>query len=192
MKAAKMMKVPLRVTAGVVLAIILQTGCTSPPPDLPAETAKPPSQERKPDIGTWDIQGPQVNPIDGTKTQFLSTGSVGSRLVLCFENGRLCHGSSVGVYVTSPCWVDGGEELGTRYKRRVRLRFDEDKFLVETWGISDDHHGIYPYSPKNFISSLKRHKRLAVEFGCARYDSDVVTLDIQGLQAAIESAGLKQ
>jgi len=32
---------------------------------------------------------------------------------------------------------------------------------------------------------------LAVEFGCARYDSDVVTFYIGGLQAALESANIR-
>jgi len=183
------MKLNPQFAAGVFLSIILLAGCnSSPPPTVQVENAKPVPQEHKPDMGLWHVQEPEISPIDGTKTQMLSTGITGSRLVLCFKDGKLC---DVGVFVTSPCWVEGGEELGTRYKRRVRLRFDEDKFLVETWAISDDHRGIFPFSPTNFISTLKRHKVLAVEFGCARYDSDVVTFYIDGLQAALESAGLK-
>ena len=188
------MKLILTIAVRVFLGIMSLSGCNSSPPPatLQTENPKPITQEQKLDIGAWYIQEPRISPIDGTKTQMLSTGPVGRRLVLCFENGKLCGGNNIGVFVTSPCWVDGGEETGTRYKRRVRLRFDMDKFLVEIWGISDDHRGIFPYSPKNFISSLKTHKSLAVEFGCDRSDSDVVTFDIHGLQAAIESAGLKQ
>jgi hypothetical protein len=186
------MKLTSEFAAVVFLCIILLAGCNSSPPSTPqVENAMPVPQERKVDIGLWHVQEPETSPIDGTKTQMLSTGTTGSRLVLCFENGRLCGGSNAGVFVTSPCWVEGGEEEFTQHKRRIRLRFDEDKFLVETWGISDDHRGIFPFSPKNFVSSLKRHKVLAVEFGCARYDSDVVTFYIDGLQAALESAGLK-
>jgi len=186
------MKLTSQFAAAVSVSIVLLVGCNSPPLlTVQVANAKPVPQERKLDIGLWHIQEPEISPIDGRKTQMLSTGTTGSSLVLCFENGKLCGGSNAGVFVTSPCWVEGGEEEFTHHKRRVRLRFDEDKFLVETWGISDDHRGIFPFSPKNFISSLKRHKVLAVEFGCARYDSDVVTFYIDGLQAALESAGLK-
>ncbi len=191
------MKLTPKFASGVFICTFLLPGCNSPdPPDLRApssplvENAKPVPQEQKREIGLWDIQEPKISPIDGRKTQMLSTGT-GSRLVLCFENGKLCGGSDAGVFVTSPCWVEGGEELGTRYQRRVRMRFDQDKFLTDTWGISDDHRGIFPHSPQTFISSLKRHKVLAVEFGCARYDSDVMTFSIDGLQAALDSAGLK-
>lgn len=186
------MKLNPKFAAGVFLSIILLAGCnSSPPPTVQIENAKPVPQEQKPDIGAWDIQKPEISPIDGTKTQMLSTGTTGSSLVLCFENGKLCGGSNAGVFVTSPCWVEGGEDEFTHHKRRVRLRFDDDKFLVETWGISDDHRGIFPFSQQTFFSSLKRHKVLAVEFGCARYDSAVMTFYIDGLQAALETAGLK-
>jgi hypothetical protein len=187
------MKRTSRIAAGIFLEAILLAGCNSPqPPALPVENAKAVPQEQKPDIGHWYVQEPKISPIDGTKTQMLSTETTGSRLVLCFKNGKLCGGDVAGVFVTAPCWVDGGEELGTRYKRRVRLRFDTDKFLVETWDISDDHHGIIPHSPKTFISTLKQHKSLALEFGCDRSDpGDVVIFDIQGLEAAIQSAGLR-
>jgi hypothetical protein len=186
------MKLQLRAASGVFFGFVFLTGCNSSYPPPQVENTKPAPQEQKPDIGAWYIQEPQISPIDGIKTQLLSTGPIGTRVVLCFENGKLCGGDHVGVFVTSPCWVDGGEELGNLYRRRVRLRFDTDRFLVETWGITDDHQGIFPLSQKNFVSSLKKHKSLALEFGCARSDSSVVTFDIHGLQAAIESAGLKQ
>jgi len=182
----------LEIAAGVLLGVTSLYGCNpAAPPQV--ESAKPVPQEQKPDIGVWYIQEPTINPIDGVKTQFLSTGPIGSKLVLCFQNGKLCGGKTAGVYVTSPCWVDGGEEEGTFYKRRVRLKFDTDKFLVETWGISDDHLGIFPHSPQSFVATIKKHESLMVEFGCSRNGpDDVVTFNIHGLQAALESAGLKQ
>jgi hypothetical protein len=174
----------------VFLGIISLPGCGStnwPPQPPQTKVANSPPQERTQDTGAWYIQDPTISPIDGAKTQFVSRGPLGSRLVLCFENGQLCGGRNIAVFVTSPCWVDGGEEEDTRYKRRVRLRFDSDAFLVQTWGISEDHRGIFPYSPKDFISNLKKHESLAFEFGCNRSDSDVVTFDIHNLQAAMDS-----
>jgi hypothetical protein len=176
------MKLTSKIATGVFLSIILLAGCNSPPPStVQVENAKPVPQEQKPDVGFWNIQEPSINPIDGVRTQFLSVeGPPGTKLVLCFDNGKPC---SVGAYVKSPCWVDGGEDR--HYERQVRLKFDEDKFLVQSWGITDDHHGIFPYSPKTFVSNLQRHKVFLLEFGCARWDSDVVTFDIRGLQAAL-------
>jgi hypothetical protein len=174
--------------------VVLLSGCSSPQPPPPAvqvESPKPAPPEQKSDIGAWYIQDPEISPIDGVRTQLLSTGPIGTRLAVCFEDGKLCGGKHIGVFVTSPCWVDGGEEEGSFYRRQIRLRFDTDKFLVETWGISDDHHGVFPLSPRTFIASVKQHKSLAVEFGCDRSDSSVVTFEIQGLQAAIEAAGIK-
>lgn len=181
----------MKCTRGTMALLLLSLmACSSTPPARIASTARAAETEQKPDIGDWTIQDPKISPIDGVKTQFLYSGS-DPRLALCFENGKLCSRGSLPVFVTSPCFVEGGDEEGTRYERRVRLRFDTDKFLVETWGISDDHSGIYPHSPKTFISALKMHKSLALEFGCARSDSYVATFDIHGLQAALDSAGLK-
>jgi hypothetical protein len=186
------MKSILKFTITVMLSIAFLPGCNSSAPVPRIEGAKSTPQEKKLEIGEWSIQEPEISPIDETKKQMLSTGTAGSKLVLCFKNGKLCSGNEVGVFVTSPCWVDGGEERYTEYERRVRLRFDKDKFLVETWGISDGHRGIFPRSPKSFVSSLMKHESLALEFGCDRADpGTVVVFDIHGLDAALKTAGLK-
>lgn len=176
-----------------VLTAILMVGCDSAGPPNPSTDKKSvPAQEvAKPDTGAWHIYEPDISPIDGTRTLRLSTGGDGSKLYICSANGKLCGGGKIGVFVTSPCWVVGGDEFGEQYERRVRLRFDSDKFIVDTWGISDDHEAIHPHAPKQFISTLKKHKTLAVEFGCDRSDSGVVIFNLQGLQAALDAAGLK-
>jgi hypothetical protein len=185
----------MNLTSKIVTAfvfVILLSACKSPQPLLPqVENPRSALQEQKPDVGRWYIQEPEVNPIDGVKTQIIRTDDIGSNVVLCFRNGKLCPGNHVGVYISSPCWVDGGEDEYTRYKRRVRLRFDSDKFSVENWNITDDHRGIFPPSKKSFISSLKAHKSLMFEFGCDRSDPGVVvTFDIHGLQAAVQAANV--
>jgi hypothetical protein len=186
--------VPVPFTALAVelfLGLSLLGGRNSPKPLIPQTegTEIVAQQDPKPVTGPWYIQKPTVNPIDGVKTQIIRTNEIGSNVVLCFRNGRLC---GVGVYISSPCWVDGGEEEGTLYKRRVRLRFDADQFLVETWNITDDHRAVFPRSPPTFIANLEKHKSLAFEFGCDRSDSYAETFDIHGLREAIESAGLTQ
>jgi hypothetical protein len=61
---------------------------------------------------------------------------------------------------------------------------------TETWEITDDHRGISPHYGQAFVALLEKHESLAVEFGCARYDSTVLTYNVHGLRAAIASAGL--
>ena len=176
------MKFTSKVLATLLLGAAYLSGCDS----LPAPN---PIAPQKPDIGEWHIEEPKINAIDGTKTQMITTGDIGSNLVLCFKNGKLCGSGSSGVFVTSPCSIIGEEAAS--YRRQVRLRFDDEKFLVETWDITDDQRAISPEAKENFIASLKSHKIFAIEFGCARSDSDVIIFQIHGLQAAIDAAGLK-
>ena len=149
-------------------------------------------QVQKPDIGAWDIEAPQINPMDGTKTQLLSTGPLGANLIVCFENGKLCSGRGVGAFIASPCIVEGNEngDEGT-YERWIRVRFDAEPPQKELWGIGDGRKGIFPHSQKSFLAEVYKHKQLMVEFGCDQRDSDVLTYDVHNLQAAVESAGLK-
>lgn len=176
------------------LTVGLLAGCSSPPPSpsAQAEESKSTPQAQKRDIGAWDIEAPRINPMDETKTQLLSTGPLGANLVVCFENGKLCSGSGVGVFISSPCIVEGDEngDEGT-YERSVRVRFDADLPRKELWGIGDGRKGIFPHSQKSFLSELYKHEQLMVEFGCDQGDSDTVTYDIHNLKAAVESAGLR-
>lgn len=149
-----------------------------PPVDNPIGSASP-----------WKISIPKVNPMDGVRDQFVSTGLLIS-LVLCFENGKACR---VPVYVDAAnsvhCWIDG-DDIGS-YHRRIRIKFDDGKARSETWGITDDHKGLIPPDSETFIAEMKRHKTLMVEFGCARYDrGSVITFDIQRLQETLNSADL--
>lgn len=127
--------------------------------------------------------------IDGKVTQLLSAGDVGSKVVICFKDGRLCSHGSAAVFVTSPCFVEGTD---SDYGRKVRFKFDWDNNLyVAKWGITDDHRAIFPLSPNPFISNLKKHKTMQLEFGCASYDKSVFVYRIDGLQVALDSAHLK-
>lgn len=180
-------------TPKIVIAMIfsvLLIGCNGAPAKSESEPNNAaPTLTPTPEKATaWRVREAEINPIDGVKSQTLDTGITGSRLVICTKNGKLCSNGDVGVFVTSPCWIDG--DYGTGYKRRVRLKFDSDKFRVETWSIGDDHRGIFPRSQKAFIAELKKHKSLMLEFGCDRSDSNVVTYDVHGLQIALDSAGL--
>lgn len=188
------MKSMQKTATGAFLSVILATSCSSPPPpqSAQAQVSESAPQETKPDIGAWTIQTPQINPMDGTKTQLLSTGPLGVSLVLCFENGKICSGSSAGVFIAAPCVVESNVsgDVG-EYERRIRVRFDTEKPQSELWGIVDDRKGILPLSDKNFLAELYKHKQLMVEFGCDAGDQDVFTYDIHNLQQAMESAGLK-
>lgn len=179
-------------TAEIIVMCLLSmlfAGCsqvsTAPVPPQSAPEAKP---EAKPKTD-WNVSAPKINPMDKVSTQFVTTWDI-VRLVLCFENGRPCGHGNAPVFVTSPCWIDGNE--AGSYHRKIRVKFDDDKPLVENWGISDDHKGLFPPSPLAFVAELKKHKFLMVEFGCDRSDpGDVITLSVQGLQEALDPANLK-
>jgi hypothetical protein len=184
------MKLAVAVLAGILAATL--TGCDSARPRSSPEATASPSPTAAPiDTGNWVIGDIEVNQMDGTKRQTISTGDVGTRIVICFKNGKLCGGNSFGVFITSPCWVVGGYEPYTNFERVIRIKFDNGKPLNDTWGISDDHSAIGPHAPKQFIEQLKKHQSLAVEFGCDRGDDTVVRYKIQKLQVALDSAGLK-
>jgi hypothetical protein len=189
MRTSSRTKIALTIVLGFYGAF---SGCGSSQPQPPAavENAKP--QKQTVDVGDWEIQAPEINPIDGTKTQFLSTGGIGDSLTLCFQNGKLCSGRYVGVFVASPCIVEGNEDNdSTTYERLIRLRFDAEQPRKEMWGIPRDRKGIFPHSQAAFVAELYKHKQLIVEFGCDIGDSSAITYDIHNLQAAIEVAGLK-
>src|SRR5215475_13626245 len=126
---------PIQVILSCLLPLILAS-CSqvsnTPQPTASASAASDVKPESK--IKTaWTVSAPNVNPMDKVSTQFVSTGYI-VRLVLCFENGKPCGHGSVPVFVTSPCWVDGND--AGSYRRRIRVKFDDDKPISENWGIS--------------------------------------------------------
>lgn len=122
--------------------------------------------------------------MDGVVTRFLSTSGF-AHLTLCFENGKPC---SLPVYVVAPksCFIESNVE-GSSYSRRVRVKFDDQKPSTEVWGITDDHNGIFPHGSQAFIAKLKTHSKFMIEFGCDASDSDVIQMDIKGLQASLDA-----
>ncbi len=180
------------VTAMVLWPLLTMSGCapatTDSTPSQATEQATPtPAAQSEND---WTVSAPKVNPMDGVKQQFVSTGHLVG-LVLCFENGIPCHVPVyVGVADSVHCWIEGDEVAS--YHRRIRIKFDDGKPRSEIWSITDDHKGLIPPRPQAFIAELKKHRTLMVEFGCDRSDpGDVITLGIRGLQEALDSAGLK-
>ena len=154
---------------------------------------------------SWHIQDPETNPIDGTKTQFLSVGSIEGQseshyvsglgsipihkstatVVLCFRNGKLCGGSSIGARVD----IDG---FVTTDGSPVRLKFDDGQAIRQQWAGSDGHNALFPYGrERQFLISLLNHKKLYFEFNKYEEAPQVVTFDIAGLSDAMKQAGLK-
>jgi hypothetical protein len=155
------------------------------------EEAFAPGGGGEPKVGLWHIPPAHVDPIDGVKTQLLTLNvDPGINIVLAFDNGKLrSRKASASVWITAPCIVEGSSETW-EHTRRVRMKFDDDKFIVENWGISDDRKAIFPHS-SNFISNMKRHKSVALELGCDRGDTYVVKAYVEHLQDAIDGAGLR-
>lgn len=153
----------------------------------------------------WYVQKPETNPIDQSTTQFLTLGSlegqseshyisgVGdlpihkstAKIVLCFRNGKLCGGSSIGARVD----IDG---FVTTDGSAVRLKFDDDQPLRQQWSGSDGHRSLFPYGrEKPFLAGLLKHKKLYFEFSKYEEAPQVVTFDIEGLAEAMGQAGVK-
>lgn len=156
-------------------------------------------------VSPWDIQDPKINPLDGAKTQFLIAKSLEGKMeqhyisglgdmplykstaeiVLCFENGKLCGGTSIGARID----VDGfvSSDSGS-----VRLKYDEGQPIRQQWSASDSHDSLFPYGrEKQFFVGLLNHKRLYFEFRKYEEAPQVVTFVIEGLPDAMQRAGLK-
>jgi hypothetical protein len=192
-----------------ILSVLFCFGCTQEAPHtatthVSEATSVSPAAATAP-MSSWHIQAPETNPIDGTKTQFLSVGSIegkseshyisglGSmpiykstaKIVLCFHNGKLCGGSSIGARVDIDGFVptDGSP---------VRLRYDDGQPLRQQWAGADSHNALFPYSrDKQFLTSLLNHKKLYFEFSKYEEAPQVVTFDIAGLADAMKHASLK-
>lgn len=188
------------------LALLFIVGCKSTAPKN-AEPS-PNGANSVPHTETargWKVQAATIDPMDGRKTQLITTGDAGRQIVVCFEDGKLCHTNSPAVWVTSPCVVEPTPGIIAGH-RNVRVKFDgvlqmekriNRTFDSHAWAITDDHHAIFPqglpvtFGPgaKSFIASLQKHKLMTIEYGCASYEREAVEFNIEGLQAAIESAG---
>jgi len=142
-----------------------------------------------------------VNAIDGTKTEFLSMDSVDAdgmdagrfqyaNLRVCFANGRLCSGKSVGVAVEVHGIVKpiSSEE---DYSTSVRLKFDDEKAVSQTWGIADSHDALFPYGKeKQFLIQLLRHNKLVLEFSYFEKAPRTVSFELMGLMDKMKSEGV--
>lgn len=191
--------------------ILLCAGCNNnashsvTPEASPAVQAAATPVPKPSPTSEWYIQDPETNPIDQSKTQFLSLGSLEgkseshyisglgdlpihkstAKIVLCFRNGKLCGGSSIGARVDIDGFVptDGSP---------VRLKFDDDQPLRQQWAGSDSHSSLFPYGhEKQFLAGLLKHKKLYFEFSKYEEAPQVVTFDIGGLPEAMGQAGVK-
>jgi len=150
----------------------------------------------------WYSTAASKNAIDGTENQFLSLDSTDAdgsdygrlhyaELRLCFENRKLCGHRSVGVGVkvhgmVSPLSYD------STYSTPVRLKFDDEKPIRETWGISDSHDMLFPSGhEKPFLSQLIAHKKLVLEFSYYEKAPRTITFELSGLKKEIQADGLQ-
>jgi hypothetical protein len=140
----------------------------------------------------WEDSGTSVSAIDGVKTEFLSLESTDpdgidfgnlhyADLRICFENGKLCGGKNVGVGVTVHGML-ASEGYDSEYSTSVRLKFDSDKPVSQTWGISDSHDTLFPHGKEGqFLSQLTQHNKLVLEFSYYEKAARTVTFDLAGL-----------
>ena len=182
----------------ITLALVVSIGCAEPgAPTVQQTTWVAPSPTSSTPIfrsGAWRIQDPEISPIDGVKTQFISLeANESSRysdnriaIVLCFENGKLTH-KHVGARVDVGGFVAGSDGDGGS----VRLKFDDEKPTRESWGVADSHDALFPFRNESyFLARLLKHKTLAFEFSYYEKAAQTVTFNIAGLADAMRSAGL--
>jgi hypothetical protein len=150
----------------------------------------------------WNDMGPTVNPIDGTKTEFLSLESSDpdgetlgrltyAELRICFENGKLCGGNRVKVGVTVNGMVQPLSYEET-HSTPVRVRFDTEKPVRQTWGIADSNDALFPQGrEKQFLAQLLNHNKLFLEFSYYEHAPRTVAFDLSDLADKMKSVGGK-
>lgn len=146
---------------------------------------------------SWYALRPKTNPIDGVKTQNVilsaNENSKDSRqaitLTVSFDNGRLAT-KHVGIFVNAGGMV---EPLSYEYQHStsVRLKFDDEKPVRQTWTITDSDDALAPRDEKGFLTQLLNHQKLALEFSYYHEVPDAFTFDISGLSDVLEKAGLQ-
>ena len=113
-----------------------------------------------------------------------------AELRICFENGKLCGGKHVGVGVTVHGML-ASEGYESEYSTPVRLKFDEEKPLSQTWGISDSHDTLFPYGrEKQFLNQIMQHNKLVLEFSYYEKSARTVTFDLSGLADKMKGQNL--
>jgi hypothetical protein len=149
----------------------------------------------------WDDSGVSVNPMDGTKSEFLAMESLDAtdaqygslryaELRLCFENGKLCGGKDVGVAIEVHGMLQS-VDYDSEYSTLVRVRFGEGNPVRQTWGISDDHEALFPHGhEKQFASQLLQHNKLYIEFSYFEKAPRTISFDLAGLDDSMKSKGL--
>jgi hypothetical protein len=152
----------------------------------------------------WEDTGVSTNAIDRTMTEFLSSESVDpdgadsgslhyAELRICFQNGRLCSGRTVGVAIdvhgmVEPAGYGPDEDSSTN----VRLRFDNEKIVHQMWDITEDHDALYPSGNENlFLNQLTHHNELLLEFSYYEKAPRTVTFDLTGLSEKMMMDSLK-
>jgi hypothetical protein len=150
----------------------------------------------------WEDSGVSVSPMDGKKSEFLfldSTDPDGTdygrlhyaELKLCFEDGRLCGGQHVKVGVKVHGMVDP-VSTDSEYSTAVRVKFDDEKPLRQTWGISDGRDMLFPNGhEKEFVAELKRHGKLILEFNYYEKAPRTVTFELSGLTDKMTASNLE-
>lgn len=149
----------------------------------------------------WEDSGVSTSAIDGTKTEYLSMESTDAdgvdfgnlhyaELRICFENGKLCSGTRVSVGVSVHGMVSS-ESYESEYSTAVRLRFDDEKPLSQSWGIADSHDALFPSGrEKQFLTQLMQHKTFVLEFSYYEKVPRTVTFDVSGLAEKMKELNL--
>jgi hypothetical protein len=152
----------------------------------------------------WEDSGVSTNAIDGTMAEFLSIESVDpdgadsgslhyAELRICFRNGRLCSGRSVGVAIDVHGMVEpAGYEPDEDSSTAVRVRFDDERPVRQKWGITEDHDALYPSGhEEQFLGQLTQRHKLFVEFSYYEKAPRTVTFDLTGLSERVMMDSLK-
>lgn len=150
----------------------------------------------------WYDYGVSTDAVDGTKTQFLMLESSDpdgvdygdlhyAKLTICFKNGKLCGGRNVGVGVTVHGIVSSLSH-DRNYGTRVRLKFDDERPVLERWAITANRVTLFPNgSEKQFLSQLLHHQKFILELSYYKEASRTITFELAALADRMQAAGLQ-
>lgn len=123
-----------------------------------------------------DWESPQVS-VDamGTKHERMEAMRDGHTLVV------RCTGRKLDAYIVSDTVVDSNGEG----RASIRLKFDNDKPVSETWSESTDHRALFSANPLWFVQNLVNTNGLAFEYTPFERAATVVVFHTKDMPQAL-------
>ncbi|SNS33848.1 zinc-ribbon domain-containing protein [Granulicella rosea] len=165
-----------KVAIGVIFAVLLfvamilltakksgQSTAATTPASVPI-SAPVSSADANP---TWD-KNESVNSIDGVKTTVYRDSNGRSTIIVRLK------GKALEAYVITPEMV-GYDDTS------VRIRFDDERPVRQSWSRSSDYHALFASNPRQFVAKLQASKKLYLEYHPYQKVAETISFDVSGL-----------